>query len=1213
MAKLENESDENRHLRRTIRDLVALSTLPAVWTGLCPQGIAHSLADVLFETLSLDLVYIRMQGLPGEGEIEVFRSRQKSADGSAGEFRASLVRMLEAAAGDPPAVIDSPFGGGQLHLATTRFGTAEEDGGLVTGCLRAGYPDARDKMLLGAGANQTGITVKRLQAEARVREQGEQLRTTLASIGDAVITTDMGGRCTNLNAVAESLTGWSNAEAAGQPLEAVFHIVNERTRQVVANPAVRTIQGHAVGLARHTILIARDGTERPIDNSAAPIRNRNGEINGCVLVFRDVAEKRRSEQKLQASEERFRALLTATSHIVWTRDATGRFVSPQKSWSRYTGQTWEELKDFGWINAVHPADREELQRVWAEACASKTLYQSEGRLWHAASGRHRRYEVRGVPILNRDGTIREWVGKCVDVEDRWQAEEKLRERELRYRLVGQAANDAIWDWDLKTNQIFWNEGVQKLFGYRVEEAGATASWWSDHIHPDEQERVLHRIHEAIDNGEELWQDEYQFQRADGTFAVVFDRGRIVHENGQPIRMVGSMLDLTEKRKAEDDLREARSRLESALTAAEIGTWEFDPVRNIVQADANLARMFNVSPDDAGGMSLEFYTHSIHPDDQSQVAEAIQQALESGATFEAEYRIARENEDVRWVIARGRVERDGAGRAIRLPGVVVDITERKEIERALRESKEQLSLALDSTELGVWNIDPKSNHLQSDEQFRLIFHASKLPLTYEQAFAAIHPDDRERIREAVAAATRPVDPVLYAEEYRVVHPDGAVRWVFGKGRANFEQVGQEQQLTSFDGTVMDVTEQRQMREDLRELAARLSEADRRKDEFLATLAHELRNPLAPIRTGLEAMKMVRDDPETLEDIRCTMERQTQQLIKLVDDLLDVSRITKGKLELRRCRVNLADIIQSAVEASHPFMVEASHQLTVALPDEPVFLHADPNRLAQVLSNLLNNSTKYTPEGGGIRLTAERRGSQVVISVEDNGIGIPPEMLGRIFEMFAQIDRPQEKGYTGLGIGLSLVRSLVELHDGRIEVHSEGVGKGCVFRVHLPVLTAAVPEKPVPTPEAGRPRTDARRKVLVVDDNKVAASMLGMVVKMLGNEVRKAHDGLEATKLAADFLPDVILMDIGMPRMNGYEAARHIRAQPWGGQIMLVALTGWGQDEDRQRTREAGFDHHLVKPAEPADLQDLLASAPRGETPVDERLHRTERARHPEEKM
>lgn len=381
-------------------------------------------------------------------------------------------------------------------------------------------------------------------------------------------------------------------------------------------------------------------------------------------------------------------------------------------------------------------------------------------------------------------------------------------------------------------------------------------------------------------------------------------------------------------------------------------------------------------------------------------------------------------------------------------------------------------------------------------------------------------------------------------------------------------------------IRDVTERKQYE-------AALKDADRRKDEFLAMLAHELRNPLAPIRTGLELIRLAQGDPSTIDEVRGIMERQTQQLITLVDDLLDVSRITRGKLQLRKRRVELQEVIQSAVEATRPFIDEAHHELTLSLSSQPIPLKADPHRLAQVFSNLLNNAAKYTPENGRIDVSVDCHENQVVVAVRDTGIGIPREKLELIFEMFGQIDHPLQRATMGLGIGLTLVRSLVEMHGGQIEVSSEGPDQGSEFRVHLPILMETAPEAtPVDAPAEEVPSSKLR--VLVVDDNVAAAKMLGMSVKMLGNEVRTAGDGQEAIEIAADFQPDVVLMDIGMPRMNGYEAARYIRQQPWGQKMFLIALTGWGQEEDKRQTMEAGFDHHLVKPAEPDELQELLAS-------------------------
>ncbi len=786
----ENALEENRRLRRTMRDLVALSTLPAVWTGLRPDGIARSLADVLLNTLSLDLIYVRLAGLPGEEEVEVVRGSRHPAPVEA--VRASLALHLKAERTEPPATIPDPFGPGALHVAVTRFGLTDDNGVLVACSRREGFPSEQDRLLLGVGANQTAIVVQRRRVEWSLDEQRERLRTTLASIGDAVITTDARGRVTYLNAVAESLTGWTHEEAAGRPLEVVFDIINEQTRQPVENPVAKVLrEGTVVGLANHTVLIGKDGTERPIDDTAAPIRGRDGAVVGCVLVFRDVTERRREENLLQESE-------------------------------------------------------------------------------------------------------------------------------LRYRLVGQAANDAIWDWNLVTNRVTWSEGVGRVFGYTQEQVGPDSAWWVEHIHPDDRDRITHGIHAAIDGGRELWHDEYRFRRADGSHAAVFDRGRVVRDGGRPVRMVGSMLDLTERKRLEDELRQA---------------------------------------------------------------------------------------------------------------------------------------------------------------------------------------------------------------------------------------------------------------------------DRRKDEFLATLAHELRNPLAPIRNGLQVLKLS-DRREAREQARGMMERQLEQMVRLVDDLMDVSRISRGKLELKRERVPLAAVLASAVETSRPLIEQMGHDLTVNLPDHIDRARRRPDPAGPGVPEPAEQRAKYMDRGGRIRLTAERQGSEVVVSVADTGIGIAADHLPRIFEMFSQVDRSLEKAQGGLGIGLTLVRRLVEMHGGSIEARSEGLGRGSEFVVRLPVVVeASVPPKVVPRDDHPPPRSSLR--ILIVDDNRDGADSLSEMLNIMGNDTRTAYDGEEAVAAAVDFRPDVILLDIGLPRLNGYDACRRIREQPGGTKMVLVAQTGWGADEDRHRTTAAGFDHHMVKPVDPFALMKLLA--------------------------
>ncbi|HKP80767.1 MAG TPA: ATP-binding protein [Pyrinomonadaceae bacterium] len=378
---------------------------------------------------------------------------------------------------------------------------------------------------------------------------------------------------------------------------------------------------------------------------------------------------------------------------------------------------------------------------------------------------------------------------------------------------------------------------------------------------------------------------------------------------------------------------------------------------------------------------------------------------------------------------------------------------------------------------------------------------------------------------------------------------------------------------------------------RHLIDQLREQDRRKDEFIATLAHELRNPLAPIRNGLQLIRLSNNDQARLDHATTIMQRQIDQMVRLVDDLLDVARISRNKLELRKELVDLAVVVRSAVDTSRP-VIEASHnELFLELPSQTVLLDADPVRLAQVVSNLLNNAARYSRPGGRISLTATTQLGELMLRVSDTGIGIEPEKLSQIFDMFVQLDSSEPHPQGGLGVGLTLVRRLIEMHGGTVEAHSDGAGKGSEFIVRLPVLAKAEQTSEVEggiTPAV----SDIRRRILVVDDNIDSAESMAMMLELSGHDVAMAHDGAEAIERAKEFLPDVAFLDLGMPKLNGYEAARSIREQPWGRQILLVALTGWGQEDDKRRTREAGFDAHIVKPIDFAALEKLLATDERG---------------------
>jgi signal transduction histidine kinase/CheY-like chemotaxis protein len=382
--------------------------------------------------------------------------------------------------------------------------------------------------------------------------------------------------------------------------------------------------------------------------------------------------------------------------------------------------------------------------------------------------------------------------------------------------------------------------------------------------------------------------------------------------------------------------------------------------------------------------------------------------------------------------------------------------------------------------------------------------------------------------------------------------------------------------------------------LRKNEEALRQADRRKDEFLATLAHELRNPLAPMRNAVAFLRAKGTSAPELRWAHDVIDRQVALMARLLDDLLDVSRVALDRPDLKRTLVELGSVIDAAVETSLPLIEAARHELTVSLPPQPIYLHADPVRLAQVFANLLNNAAKYTDEGGRIRLVAEQRGHEVVISVSDTGIGIAPELLPHVFEIFSQAKSTSRPSKGGLGIGLSLVKGLVELHGGLVNAHSDGLAEGSTFTVRLPIVDGAEPRKGSHrSVQADSVEARATRRILVVDDQPDSADSLSMLLQALGHDVDTAYDAERAIELAGTMLPDVILLDIGMPRIDGYEACRRIRSGTGGEKMRIVALTGWGQEEDRQKSREAGFDQHLMKPVDMGQLTRLLESAPAGQ--------------------
>jgi signal transduction histidine kinase/ActR/RegA family two-component response regulator len=527
------------------------------------------------------------------------------------------------------------------------------------------------------------------------------------------------------------------------------------------------------------------------------------------------------------------------------------------------------------------------------------------------------------------------------------------------------------------------------------------------------------------------------------------------------------------------------------------------------------------------------------------------------------------------------DREGTVNGILVQGV--DVTARIAADQALALSRSRLDYATRLSGVGFWYCDLPFDVLEWDDRVKEhFFFPPTARITIDDFYARIHEDDRGPTREAIDASIRGRTP--YDIVYRTVHPTtGAVKWIRALGGTDYSSDGTP---LRFDGVTVDVSARELDQQRLSSLNHQLRDQDRRKDEFIATLSHELRNPLAPIRAAAKIMALPQAAPGQLQRAQGIIERQVMHMSLLLDDLLDIARITQGKLQLKKQTIALFDVVDAAAEAVRPVLNAKNHELSLRLPTEPVLLDADPVRLAQILANLLTNAAKYSDPGSHIEVTAAVRDERISLSVKDNGIGLAPESITKIFEMFSQIGGVTGRSEGGLGIGLALVRGLAELHGGSVEARSGGLGLGSEFIVHLPLACKRSAAALVASNKAQA--TGVRRRILIADDNRDAAESLMMLLELAGHEVRTAHLGRAALSLAQAFRPDTAVLDIGMPDLSGYEVAQALRQEPWGAGCQLIALTGWGQEGDRRRALDAGFDHHLVKPIDPDQLVGLIGS-------------------------
>jgi PAS domain S-box-containing protein len=1059
---------------------------------------------------------------------------------------------------------------------------------------------------------------ERRTVEDVYRPQQELWHTTLASIGDAVIATDLSRRVTFLNPEAERLTGWPRAEAVNRQLDEVFAIHTAGSRDRVPCPVGRVLAtGQVVGLANHTILVSRDGTERPIDDSAAPIRGEAGDVYGVVLVFRDVTEK-------YEAERRFREFANTAPAMLWVTDPDGSCSFLSRGWFEFTGQTPDTGLGYGWLDAVHPDDRAAAGEKFRAANAAREAFTLEHRL-RRADGADRWVLDMGRPRWAAGGAFLGYVGSVIDITDRREAEEEVRAAEERFQFIRRSSGVGFWYCDLPFDVLVWDETVKAHF-HLPPAAHVTIDTFYARLHRDDREMTRGAIERSINDRTQY--DVVYRTVAPETGAVKHVRaiGRTYYAaDGTPRRFDGVTLDVTAERARETrqellvkvaDRTRAAARPADILAAVVTSLGEHFAANRCTYADVDeAAGVATARGDYAAGVPSIAGQYPVASFGPAVIADLRAGRTVAVADVAADPRTRDAADAYAAVQCRAYVSVPlvKAGRLVATLNVMdgkprpwspedVDLIEAV-AERAwqavevahaqaqLVASEGRLQLAVGIAGMGLFEIDLASDRVTVNEPGRAIYGWDSADTTFARVQSHFHPDDRAEVMRRVEAAFDPAGPGGFEVEQRVVRTDGEVRWIRVRGQAFFAGEGKERAAVRCVGSFLDVTDRRQMEDVLRRQADQLVEEDRRKDLFLALLAHELRNPLAPIRNGLQVIRLS-EDRKHRERSQAMMDRQLTHMVRLIDDLLDITRIRQNKMELRRARIDLAAVVESAVETAQPLVQAAKHELTVAVPPDPVLLDADLTRLAQVFSNLLLNAAKYTEPGGKIWLTAAREGGEVVVAVRDTGIGIPAESLKSIFDMFSQVDSSIERTTGGLGIGLALVKGLVEMHGGIVTADSPGRGQGSTFTVRLPVpddrAAAAQPAA------EGRAAAPAGRRILVADDNRDSAETMAMMLALLGHDVRTAHDGLAAVAAAAEFRPDFILMDVGMPRLNGLDATRRIREKPGGQLPVIISLTGWGQESDYLKSIDAGCDGHLVKPVELAELEKMLKThyRPRG---------------------
>jgi PAS domain S-box-containing protein len=873
-------------------------------------------------------------------------------------------------------------------------------------------------------------------------------------------------------------------------------------------------------------------------------------------------------------------VLEKVAALVVVFDPEGRIVRFNAACERLTGYSCEEVKGTRpWDFLLTAEDASAVEAAFMRLDASQFPNEREQH-WVAKDGSRHLVSWTHDAVLGDDHAVEYVVCTGIEMTERRTSDDALREREAHLRAVFEHAFQFLGLLSPDGALLEVNRSALEFAGTSREHVIGRpfweTPWWAGN--PVLQQRLANAIRDAAQG--HFARFETTHTDAGGRTATIdFSLTPVMDGSGRVVLLVPEGRDITQRKLAEDAMRRSEAILAQAGEMAHLGAWwieisNHDDLRaNPLRWSDEVYRIFGYAPQ-AVEVTSQLFFDRVHPDDRSSVADAVAKALAEKQPYQIEHRIIRPNGTERIVLEHAEITFDDLGRPSRIVGAVQDITERKQAEEALRTSESKYRSLYRSTPVMMHSIDRDGRLLSVSDSWLETLGYDRAEVLGRKAVEFLTPESRKDAVEVVLPEYFRTG-VCRDVPYRFVKKNGDVIDVVLSAIAEKDVGGRFVRSLS---VLIDVTQRKRAEEALRE-------ADRRKSEFLGVLSHELRNPLAPIQNALYILDRAEPGGEQAARAKAIIARQVAHLARLVDDLLDVTRISRGKIRLRRSRFDLGELVLRTVEDHRALFADREIALDVRISPGPLPVDADETRVAQVLGNLLLNSAKFTDGGGRVAVSVEPDGDAAEISVRDTGAGISPEMLGRLFEPFTQADDSLHRSRGGLGLGLSLVKGLVELHGGAVVARSEGVGQGAELVVRLRLAAA---REEAPRPPAIGPARVPRRRVLVIEDNPDTAETLREMLEMDGHDAEITHRGRDGIEKARAFRPEIILCDIGLPDMDGYTVARGIRSDPTLAFTLLVALTGYALPEDRLQAEAAGFDRHLTKPVSVAQIEEVLST-------------------------